>query len=110
MKDIDPANGAVHEIYRICRRERNPEWYTLVVKQEVYDLLMKEVEAIPEGFWSPVQASENTKMRIYGVEVVVRNDIENLMMYVTKHTLADLMKCEKLTNIYGVDVCSLYNK
>lgn len=101
MKDIDPAHGAVHEIYRICRSERNPEWYILVVKQEVYDLLMKDVEAIPEGFWSPVQVSENTKMRMYGVEVAVRNDIENLMMYITKETYNELLMNQQLTEMFG---------
>lgn len=101
MKDIDPLHGIVHEIYRICRSERNPEWYILVVKQEVYDLLIKEMKAIPEGFWSPVQESENTKMRIYGVEVVVRNDIENLIMYITKETYNELLMCQQLTDMFG---------
>lgn len=95
MKDIDPLHGIVHEIHRICRSERNPEWYILVVKQEVYDLLMREVEAIPEGFWSPVQESKSTKMRIYGVEVAVNNDIENLMQYITKQTYQAINQLNK---------------
>ena len=101
MKDADILHDILQEIYRICRSERNPEWYILIVKQEVYDLITEEIEKIPEGFWSPAQASENTKMRIYGVEVIVRNDIENLMMYITKESYNELLMNQQLTDMFG---------
>ncbi|MFZ1704415.1 MAG: hypothetical protein WAT79_08705 [Saprospiraceae bacterium] len=79
--DNDNIKYTLQGVFRLCEIYTNKKNYILLVNQDIYNAIFIEIQKEPKLRLYPLQESKNTKPSVYGIEVFIKNDFENNVIY-----------------------------